>query len=242
MSSATDKPAGLLSRWHLRRQQVEAEAAAEKAVAIPLADDAGVLQYSNLIERQGHDSHDSHDKDSHDQNNYDPDNYDHRVSEATGSEANISTDGKPAVLTAADLPNPDEIEIGGSFARFMGANVDPAAKSAALKALWKQPQFNEIDGLLEYALDYTNQPLLAPEVSAELANKVFRHIIKAEEDAKAEQEALAAASDQTLDKTTISQQESSCVSTLASDNLDGECDELPQNAPEQVALVAKPVV
>lgn len=99
--------------------------------------------------------------------------------------ANVSTealpDAEPQILSAEDLPDPETIEIGGSFASFMGANVDPAAKAAALRALWKQPQYNHIDGLLEYALDYSNQPKLSAEVSAELAKKVFKHVIEKEE-------------------------------------------------------------
>ncbi|MBO1898513.1 DUF3306 domain-containing protein [Shewanella sp. BF02_Schw] len=78
------------------------------------------------------------------------------------------------------LPDPNSIEVGGSFARFMAKSVDPTTKAAALRALWKQPQYGHIDGLLEYALDYTNQPLLSADVSAELASKVFRYVIEKE--------------------------------------------------------------
>ena len=62
----------------------------------------------------------------------------------------------------------------------MAKSVDPTTKAAALRALWKQPQYGHIDGLLEYALDYTNQPLLSADVSAELASKVFRYVIEKE--------------------------------------------------------------
>ncbi|WP_445775366.1 DUF3306 domain-containing protein [Shewanella sp.] len=87
------------------------------------------------------------------------------------------------------LPDPTTIEVGGSFARFMAKNVDPTTKAAALRALWKQPQYGHIDGLLEYALDYTNQPVLSADVSAELANKVFRYVV--EKTNSAEDELLA---------------------------------------------------
>lgn len=87
------------------------------------------------------------------------------------------------------LPDPTTIEVGGSFARFMAKNVDPTTKAAALRALWKQPQYGHIDGLLEYALDYTNQPVLSADVSAELANKVFRYVV--EKTNNAEDELLA---------------------------------------------------
>ena len=89
-------------------------------------------------------------------------------------------------LTAEDLPDPNTIEIGGSFAAFMGKNVDPSAKTAALRALWKQPHFNEIDGLLEYGLDYSNQPKLSAEDSAALVKKVFRNIYENTDDKEPE--------------------------------------------------------
>ncbi|MEZ8186798.1 DUF3306 domain-containing protein [Shewanella sp. 5S214] len=84
------------------------------------------------------------------------------------------------VAESEPLPDPSTIEVGGSFARFMAKSVDPTTKAAALRALWKQPQYGHIDGLIEYALDYTNQPLLSADVSAELASKVFRYVIKKE--------------------------------------------------------------
>ncbi|WP_285163834.1 DUF3306 domain-containing protein [Shewanella goraebulensis] len=102
------------------------------------------------------------------------------------------------ILEAEDLPDPEKIEVGGSFASFMGANVSPEAKSAALKALWKQPQYNEIDGLLEYALDYSNQPKLSAEVSAELAKKVFRNVMKDEEETAEDETLLASEGDDSV--------------------------------------------
>ncbi|MDF0533434.1 DUF3306 domain-containing protein [Shewanella sp. A32] len=88
-----------------------------------------------------------------------------------------------SLLTADDLPDPDSIEIGGSFASFMANNVDPDVKKNALRALWKQPHFSEIDGMMEYALDYSCQPTLSAEVSSQLAKKVFRHLLEKTEDA-----------------------------------------------------------
>lgn len=149
------------------------------------------------------------------------------------------------ILTAEDLPNPEEIEIGGSFASFMGANVDPAAKTAALRALWKQPHFNEIDGLIEYALDYSNQPKLSPEVSAELAKKVFRYITKDSNESD-EESLLAEGVESNVPENVMESKNSDVETELATaqiaDNLDGETDDLPQNAPEPLAQVQKPVV
>jgi hypothetical protein len=94
----------------------------------------------------------------------------------------VSTESETQ-LGAEDLPDPDSIEIGGSFASFMANNVDPDVKKNALRALWKQPHFSEIDGMMEYALDYSCQPTLSAEVSSELAKKVFRHLLEKTEEA-----------------------------------------------------------
>ncbi|MBR9729306.1 DUF3306 domain-containing protein [Shewanella intestini] len=127
------------------------------------------------------------------------------VSSATTQE--VPAEQPDKILTAEDLPDPDAIEIGGSFASFMADNVDPAAKQAALRALWKQPQYNEIDGLLEYALDYSNQPKLSAEVSSELAKKVFRHMTKTETDEEQEQELTAEQDENEIEETTLAQKE-----------------------------------
>ncbi|PSS72386.1 DUF3306 domain-containing protein [Shewanella algae] len=146
------------------------------------------------------------------------------------------------LLTAEDLPDPSGIEVGGSFASFMAKNVDPAVKTAALRTLWKQPHFNEIDGLLEYALDYSNQPKLTAEASAELAKKVFRHVLEKEEPEEAE-EALAEtdASQGDAEAGTPQLAEQSAPQS-PTDNLDGDVTTEAQNATDTVAETHKPVV
>ncbi|WP_082707331.1 DUF3306 domain-containing protein [Shewanella frigidimarina] len=106
-----------------------------------------------------------------------PDDYNILTAESPQDVSEIDAD---EVVEPEALPDPNTIEVGGSFARFMAKSVDPTTKAAALRALWKQPQYGHIDGLLEYALDYTNQPLLSADVSAELASKVFRYVIEKE--------------------------------------------------------------
>ncbi|MEC4726270.1 DUF3306 domain-containing protein [Shewanella sp. D64] len=184
---------GLLSRWNLRRQKVEEEKLAEDAELV--AEQAEIVQEPSVTAP---------------------------LSDQAAEQQSVPETEKQ-ILTAEDLPDPEKIEIGGSFASFMGANVDPLAKAAALKALWKQPQYSEIDGLLEYALDYSNQPKLTAEHSAELAKKIFRHVTKSD-DETAENEALELA--QTEPKDTR------LLSDTTEDILDGTIDEVPQNEPE----------
>ncbi|GIU20606.1 DUF3306 domain-containing protein [Shewanella sp. MBTL60-007] len=203
---------GFLSRWNLRKQKVEAEGEANVA-----AEEAAQKQAQEqaLAEQKQAEA---------------------ELASQTESTTVVDDAGveKPAdkMLTAEDLPDPEKIEVGGSFASFMGANVDPAAKAAALKALWKQPHYSEIDGLLEYALDYSNQPKLTPDVSAELAKKVFRHIVKDEDDEKEAQEGVEAVSDEMIAAENSGQTERLNDADSVSDILDGHKNDLSQNEPE----------
>lgn len=205
----SEKELGLLARWSQRRQNVEAEREAE-IIAEELVEEKN----NELVCEESSEAH---------------------VQTESANEA----DSPEALLTAEDLPDPKEIEVGGSFADFMGTNVDPKAKTDALRALWKQPHFNEVDGLVEYGLDYTNQPKLSAKVSAELAQKVFRHILKSE-DEEAETEELAskeATSTEVL--TTLEDNEAGIVTnelenteSITQDNLASVTPALPQNEPE----------
>ncbi|TKB54999.1 DUF3306 domain-containing protein [Ferrimonas aestuarii] len=88
-----------------------------------------------------------------------------------------------------ELPDPESIEEGGSFADFLKEGVDPTKKKQALRALWSQPQYNITDGMAEYALDYSNQPKLTAQAAKEVAKQVFRHLDAKLEEERKQQEA-----------------------------------------------------
>ncbi len=167
---------GFLSRWQARREAVAAEQAAED-VELTSAAELPLPESTDAAE----------------------------ASAETAADAQQSAvDGaEEAELAAEPLPDPENIEVGGSFARFMSNDVDPLTRTAALRALWKQPQYNHIDGLIEYALDYSNQPKLSVDASMELAKKVFRHVVEsATEEVEAEASALAATTEDNLPEVT----------------------------------------
>ncbi|MCL1147183.1 DUF3306 domain-containing protein [Shewanella marinintestina] len=203
---------GFLSRWNLRKQQVEAEGEAEVAAAEEAA--------QKLAEEQALAAQEQAESEQVAEN----------ALQQSTDETRVEAD-PDKILTAEDLPDPEKIEVGGSFASFMGANVDPATKSAALKALWKQPHYNEIDGLLEYALDYSNQPLLTPDVSAEIAKKVFRHMVKDKDEEKLEQDELDV-SDEMIAAENSVENKSLSDTDAVSDILDAQQDSLSQNEPK----------
>lgn len=195
----SDKPTGLLSRWNLRRQQVADEKEAAELAAQEQAE--APIQDPSLQDFSLQDE---------------------------STEASPESAAEDKILSAEELPDPDKIEVGGSFASFMADNVDPTAKAAALKALWKQPQYNEIDGLLEYALDYSNQPKLTPEHSAEIAKKIFRHVTKDKEEEQEGEETLTAELD-----TEAEEIATHCGEEMSGDILDVESDDLAQNEPQK---------
>jgi len=180
----SDEKTGFISRWNLRRQRVAEEAEVIEAEALAVKNLANE-SLAPKVEQQGEQVKASQDvalSDTYPQTSLEQD-----------------PDVETKILNAEDLPDPEKIEIGGSFASFMAANVSPAAKSAALKALWKQPQYSEIDGMMEYALDYSNQPKLSSEHSAEIAKKLFRHITKDDNEEVQELAQTQAETDSALD-------------------------------------------
>ncbi|RTR37323.1 DUF3306 domain-containing protein [Shewanella canadensis] len=197
----SDKPSGLLSRWNLRRQQVADEQEAEKK-ALETAEQAEASIQETSLEGSSF--------------------------QDASTEASAESQAEDKILSAEELPDPEKIEVGGSFASFMADNVDPTAKAAALKALWKQPQYSEIDGLLEYALDYSNQPKLTPEHSAEIAKKIFRHVTKDKEEEQEGEETLTAKLDTQAEEIAAHSGEE-----VSGDILDVQSDDLTQNEPQK---------
>jgi Protein of unknown function (DUF3306) len=70
----------------------------------------------------------------------------------------------------AELPPLSAISLAEDFTPFMQAKVPQALKQQALKALFKEPHFNVMDGLDIYIDDYTVFEPIAPEVMATLSS------------------------------------------------------------------------
>ena len=70
----------------------------------------------------------------------------------------------------AELPPISAISLAEDFTPFMQAKVPQALKQQALKALFKEPHFNVMDGLDIYIDDYTVFEPISPEVMATLSS------------------------------------------------------------------------
>lgn len=61
-----------------------------------------------------------------------------------------------------ELPPLESLTPESDFKPFMGQNVDPATRGAALKRLFSDPRYNEIDGLDVYLEDYNKSDPIPP--------------------------------------------------------------------------------
>jgi hypothetical protein len=75
-----------------------------------------------------------------------------------------------AAAEFAELPPLSTISLTEDFTPFMQAKVPQALKQQALKALFKEPHFNVMDGLDIYIDDYTVFEPISPEVMATLSS------------------------------------------------------------------------
>ncbi len=85
----------------------------------------------------------------------------------------VAPNGKSDVAANADyseLPPISAISLTEDFTPFMQAKVPQALKQQALKALFKEPHFNVMDGLDIYIDDYTIFEPISPEVMATLSS------------------------------------------------------------------------
>jgi hypothetical protein len=74
---------------------------------------------------------------------------------------------------AKPLPPIESLTPESDFTPFMGGQVDPALRRAALKTLFRDPRFNVMDGLDVYIDDYS-KPDPLPEGWLEKLNQVAR--------------------------------------------------------------------
>lgn len=78
--------------------------------------------------------------------------------------------GGESATTELELPPISAISLAEDFTPFMQSKVPQALKQQALKALFKEPHFNVMDGLDTYIDDYTVFEPITPEVMATLSS------------------------------------------------------------------------
>ncbi len=81
-----------------------------------------------------------------------------------------SSASEAANVAELNLPQLSSISLVEDFTPFMQAKVPQALRQQALKALFKEPHFNVMDGLDTYIDDYTVFEPISPEVMATLSS------------------------------------------------------------------------
>lgn len=98
-----------------------------------------------------------------------------------------------APAPAAELPSIDSLKgLESEYRDFLRPEVDPATRSAALKKLFGDPHFNQMDGLDVYIDDYTKADPI-PNAVLRVLNQARTLGLFDEEEKKAEQTEPAAA-------------------------------------------------
>lgn len=80
-----------------------------------------------------------------------------------------SAEPEPAAeLTDADLPLPESLGEDGDYAAFLAPGISDALRRRALRRLFTQSRFNGMDGLDDYADDFSGFPPLGDLVTREM--------------------------------------------------------------------------
>ncbi len=102
----------------------------------------------------------------------------------------------PEAVTAAAVPPPTMADVAllnreSDYTRYLGGNVSPEVKNAALKQLFTDPHFNVMDGLDTYIGDYNTPDPLPAGMLRQMVQSQLLGLF--DEEAKAEGPSTAAA-------------------------------------------------
>ena len=121
-----------------------------------------------------------------------------RVPTTIEDEPSPDTETPGELPTDGDMPALDTLDATSDYTGFLSPKVSEKLRRAALRKLFHSAQFNVVDGLDEYAEDYTTFESLGDIVTADM-----RHLIEVEARKKAE------AIEKSLDELSAEQAESS---------------------------------
>jgi hypothetical protein len=91
----------------------------------------------------------------------------------------------PAATEAAPPPTLEDVQSltpADDFTRFVQPDVPPDVKNAAMKRLFADPHFNQMDGLDVYIDDYGKPDPIPPEMLKKLASARFLKLFEEDED------------------------------------------------------------
>ena len=90
----------------------------------------------------------------------------------------------PIPLTDADMPPVEGLDFGSDFSGFLSPKVSDALRRAALRKLFHSPALNVVDGLDEYADDFTQFEPLGDLITADMKHQMVQALEREKEAAK----------------------------------------------------------
>ena len=112
------------------------------------------------------------------------------------AELEESTDEE--ILAKLELPNPDELETGDDFSKFMASAVPERLRRRALRKLWlSNPLLANVDGLVDYGEDFTDSALAVENLQTayQVGKGMLKHVMEMERQSEAEEREIADAAD-----------------------------------------------
>ncbi len=104
------------------------------------------------------------------------------------AELEESTDEE--ILAKLELPNPDELETGDDFSKFMASAVPERLRRRALRKLWlSNPLLANVDGLVDYGEDFTDSALAVENLQTayQVGKGMLKHVMEMERQSEAEE-------------------------------------------------------
>ncbi|MEE4296232.1 MAG: DUF3306 domain-containing protein [Wenzhouxiangella sp.] len=174
---------GFLQRWSRRKQ----DAAREESEAEP-------VEQSESEELEAGSDPSLHDADA-------------AVTAEASEAAQTQTDeDEPEPPGDEDMPPLESLDHGGSIKPFMSPRVSQGLRRAALKRLFRQPKYNVVDMLDDYAEDYSKPVALGNIVTADMryrAEQAAKRMARIYKESGAKSDAEEGAIEQAPDTETV---------------------------------------
>ena len=137
------------------------------------------------------------------------------------SEERVTTEQE--LKTDEDMPPIENLTEESDYSGFMSPKVSEVLRKQALRKLFHMPSLNIVDGLDDYAEDFTNFAPLGDLVTEEMKRVLVREKVKLDEQAKLDAEAEAVESGteeaEISDADQVNEDESELVETIEEDEL-----------------------
>jgi hypothetical protein len=105
----------------------------------------------------------------------------------------------PPELTDDDMPSLDTLGDDDDYSGFLSEGVSDALRKQALRRLFRSPKFNVVDGLDDYAEDFTSFAPLGDIVTADMKHHMERLLRDQEAETVSDEESEMAAPDTASD-------------------------------------------